>query len=244
MEEFHIDIIGLFCELLSDYDKLRFLSVSTMMHKYKGLITFTNIIYLDKIKNLWYFDQFRAISVGKFDGKLHLPEKATYLRFDSFYDKSLMYYDETTGSLQRCIPDHIKCLHFDDCFNQALTYGPDDQSMIPPNVEGIYFGSYFNQPINNVIPPNTKVIFFGSQFNQPINGCIPNGIITLRFGYSFNQDISDLPVSLVCLVLSYDFKRYTNLEHLVNLKLVYVPNSFNINIIKVGPNCSIECFGF
>jgi hypothetical protein len=57
---------------------------------------------------------------------------------------------------------------------------------------------YDDKPINDEMieeMKNYKKIFFGSNYNQPIDN-LPNTITHLIFGYNFNQSLDNLPSSI------------------------------------------------
>jgi len=56
------------------------------------------------------------------------------------------------------------------------------------------------------MPDSVTHLTFGADFNQPINGCISESVTHLTLGYYFDQNIDELPISIVNISLSSDYK--------------------------------------
>lgn len=86
------------------------------------------------------------------------------------------------------IPTNIIKIVFEKRFNLNI------QSYLHSNIYVIYFGSEFNQEVNN-LPAKLEQLFFGINFNQKVNN-LPLGLKKIFFGYEFNQSVDMLPESL------------------------------------------------
>jgi len=51
---------------------------------------------------------------------------------------------------------------------------------LPTEIEKLYFGRDFNQPLCDKLPSKIKELTFGYYFNQPINN-LPSGLKKLTF---------------------------------------------------------------
>ena len=72
------DIILLICNILSDREKVFFLSILSSLHALKLKLKYHDPVRIDKITNLLYFEQFTNVIIGKcqkiyYDSELIVP---------------------------------------------------------------------------------------------------------------------------------------------------------------------------
>ncbi len=79
----------------------------------------------------------------------------------------------------------------------------------PSNIESIYFGSQFNQPVNN-LPPNLKKLKIGRDFCQSLKN-LPSSIEHIELYNNYNNTIDNLPTNIKYLTLN---KKYPYLDML------------------------------
>jgi len=83
--------------------------------------------------------------------------------------------------------------------------------ILPPSLETLEFGIWFNKPIGpGVLPGTLKKLKFGQQFNQKLSpGVFPDQLETLEFGEKFNKPIAPgvLPNSLTTLIFRGRFNQ-------------------------------------
>ncbi len=185
------DIICFICTILEDYDKLNFLSVSSLTHKLKSKIFFNESISMKKIMNIWYFDRFTNIITNPVD---IYPKCILRLEFGYNFN----------SDIKNCILPNVTHLNFGTYFNQ------DIKDCIPPSITHLTFGYYFNQDIKDCIHLSIKHLNFGYYFNQDIKDNIPPNITHLIFGWNFDQDITNcIPPSVTHLTLSKSYENIT-----------------------------------
>lgn len=141
-----------------------------------------------------------------------LPPNLIYLKFGYHYNQAISIF-----------PKKLEILIFGCCFNQPLPNLPislkhlefDLMSgfnyflTLPPNLEFLKLGYFYNQPIN--LNEKLKHLEFGHghKFNQPI--ILNNDLTFCRFGNSFNQQII-FNSNLTILKLGINFQQ--KLDHL------------------------------
>ena len=215
MDTIILDIIKYICHYASDKDKIQFLSVNQKMHLLKNFVNYWDMIRVEKIQKLWYFDRFINIIVDK---TCTFPKNVKCLTFGWYFNQEI----------KDCIPLSVTHLTFGSNFNQDikdciplsvthLTFGwnfnQDIKDCIPSSVTHLIFGACFNKDIKDCIPSSVTHLTFGGCFNQDIKDCIPSSVTHLTFGYYFNQDFDfcSLP-NLIVLKLSVKYQKYVDIE--------------------------------
>ena len=102
------------------------------------------------------------------------------------------------------LPHGLRCLQFNDPFNQPLQAGS-----IPDTVEVLQFGEWYNQSLEpGHLPTSLTHLVLGYKFNQPLQpGVLPAGLRRLRIGNRYNQPLQpgSLPPQLQQLSLGFDY---------------------------------------
>lgn len=148
------------------------------------------------------------------------------------------------------LPKNLKYLIFGESFNQSIFNSLDsDICHLPGSLEYLNLGGFFDEPIHNshnnsILPPNLKTLIFGTKFNRPVCNLpylkryrgdihyyrefswppppqpdtfisyLPKNLTHLIFGDFFDQSINHpmcLPSTLTHLVLGHYFKSPINL---------------------------------
>lgn len=229
------DIVVYITTFLKDKNIINFLSACSHFHLLKDKITYQDIVNINKIYDLWYYNNFSnvnfkndGIQFEKFpkatkyinacfsvsDEKYikFIPHTVTHLQFDIYevYDPTIRSYIPMFFFTKDSIPKFITHLTFGDSFDE------DIMGCIPNSVTHLTFGRYFNRSIKDCIPNSVTHLTFGSYFNQDIKGCIPNSVTAslthLTFGSYFNQPIKDcipnsVTASLTHLTFGYHFNQ-------------------------------------
>ena len=121
-------------------------------------------------------------------------------------------------SMQCCVnasgvtQEHQCCSLWTSCLLRSLTcvYTQNLTASIPPLLpHNLYFGTDFNQPVDN-LPPNLKHLEFSDSFN-PVKH-LPHGLTHVTFGMKFNCSVDHLPSSLLHLHFGIYFNH--PLDHL------------------------------
>jgi len=120
----------------------------------------------------------------------NLPEGITYINLGNVFNQEI-----------KKMPSTLTFIRFGTNFNQGI-------QNFSRNLRVIILSRYFNQPItdedvNSILPPQLEAIYLGSNFNQPI-GILPKSIKIILFGSCFDQSIDDLPegIKIICFGLS------------------------------------------
>jgi len=102
------------------------------------------------------------------------------------------------------LPPRLESLKFGGYFDQPLLPGT-----FPESLKCLKFGLYFNQVlVQHVFPQGLIELTFGFHFNQPIGqNVLPSSLDYLCFGRCFNQELlaDALPPELRSLILSADY---------------------------------------
>src|SRR5436853_434969 len=128
-----VDIVTIICEYLSDYDKLQFLLVSKNNFNHIKNIYFRDLVCIDKVYGLWYYNNITNILCDKF---MKFPLCITHLTFEWNFNQDI----------KSAIPESVTHLTFGFKFNQDIT------SAIPTSMTHLTFGNNFNQDIKSAIP--------------------------------------------------------------------------------------------
>src|SRR5579872_6228717 len=199
------DVIYNIISFLNNYGKIMFLSVTKNTHILKDRIYYDDVIDIDKILILWYYDRFTNVRTDVIP--LKFPKLITHMVFYPSYGKYVNLKDRIPNSvthltfgyyfnqdIKDCIPNSVTHLTFGAFFNQ------DIKECIPNSVTHLTFGVSFNQDIKEYIPYSVTHLTFGINFNKDIKECIPNSVTHLTFGSKFNKDIKDcIPTSITHL---------------------------------------------
>src|SRR5579872_5207198 len=166
METLIDDIIITIMKFLNDNEKIRFLSLSNNLHNMKNKVHYDEIINIDVIHELSYYDMFTNVRVCKshFKNRTILPNSITHLTFESDVNKDINNY----------LPDTITHLTFGNDFNQ------DIKGCIPNSVTHLTFGWCFNQDIKDCIPDSVTHLILDAYFDHDIKSCIPDSVIYLQ----------------------------------------------------------------
>lgn len=170
------DVILEICKYLGDTEKTQFLSVTKHTDTLKDKIFYDDLIIVDKISQLWYFDKFTKIIVIFDIGKI--PKNIKELYLGNFLDKHI----------NAKIPAIWKNIRSYGVFTKLLT-------MDMPYLTHLYFGTYYNYPIY-FLPQTITHLSFGNQFNEEVE-CIPFTVTHLYFGKNFDKPIRKLPNVIV-----------------------------------------------
>lgn len=145
----------------------------------------------------------------------------------------------------------IDSIFFKKEFNEQLY----DYIEIIKNYKKLIFdsGSYFNQPIKELIGHKTKlqnleIIFFGYSFNQPIHDIDWKNLTNLQeltFGSEFNQKIKGLDDLINLQKLSFGHAFNQSIEelkwkNLINLYVLSFGYSFNKPIDGLFDSCNLR----
>jgi hypothetical protein len=107
------------------------------------------------------------------------------------------------------------------------------------NIKTIFFGSDFNQNVDN-LPDTVKEINFGARFDQKVDN-LPSSVTSLSFGSCFNQSVDHLPQSLENLSFgSYFNNEVNNLPP--SLKSLSFNHSFNKDVNNLPAGITSICF--
>lgn len=183
MKLIYDDIITYICQYLDDKNKIQFLSTTININKLKHKIFFNELVIIDRISQLPYFDRFTEIIIIFDIGKI--PKYIKKLYFGNFIDRHIT----------NKIPLIWRNVKSNSDFNDLI------QRDLPTTLTHMEFGTYFNDKINFRMPSSITHVTFGYCFNQPINICLPEFIIELTCSYYFDCPIYDLPASLICINL-------------------------------------------
>src|SRR5438046_1361923 len=96
------DICISICNYLRNMDKLNFFSVTQNLHSCKSKIKFTDSVFINRITNIWYFDQFtnikannictypKSITTLTIDNiRKRIPDSVTHLTFGYDFDYNI-----------------------------------------------------------------------------------------------------------------------------------------------------------
>jgi len=197
------------CAYLSDKDNIHLSATSKHFLIIKFRILFFTKVHIKDIIRLSYFHHFSNVIMS--DVNESLPKHVTHLTFDRDFNQSinscipdsvthLTFGAEFNQLINGCIPDSVSHLTFGAWFNKKIN------SCIPDSVTHLTFGFYFNKPINSCISDSVTHLTFGYRFNQQINDCIPGSVTHLIFGSNFDQNMDELPVSVINISLSSNYK--------------------------------------
>uniref|UniRef100_A0A6C0C9P1 FNIP repeat-containing protein n=1 Tax=viral metagenome TaxID=1070528 RepID=A0A6C0C9P1_9ZZZZ len=176
------DAIIKICDLLCDYDRLNFLSISTKHDKYKQHIYFDEEVPIKRIIGLSYFNRFRNVFVSCIVNKL--PPDVTHLKLSHGCDENIFDNLPNTvtdlildlrisRNIKGCIPANVKRLRMTDA---VLLNQCDLNGRIPEKVTHLFLGrSNLPVDISNCIPKSVKHL----EINM---GLIPNQNIELHEG--------------------------------------------------------------
>lgn len=200
-----LDIWGYIAKHIKhDHDRCRLMMTCTWISQCE--FWFTEVINIEKILGLEWFDHFRSIYAQK---KYKLPKLVTHLSI--FFNESINDY----------IPPTTIHLYFHDKFNQPIN------GCIPSSVTNLSFYGNFNQPIDKCIPSSVTHLIFQGCYNQYINGYIPSSVTYLSLSSHYERDIINIPSSVTHLkangIPSYIPTSVTHLE--LNNKPDYIPTS-------------------
>lgn len=148
--------------------------------------------------------------------------------------KNVKYIDNL--NLLRNFLINVKRIKFSDKFRKPLTYTDRhglERSLIPDSVTHLFFGIYFNQPLE-FLHNSVTHISLGHCFNQDID-FLPDSIVYLRLGCNFCRSLNNLPESLQYLDVSEItfFCRFNDKEHMITDLIDNPPP--NLKLIKVNP---------
>jgi len=154
--------------------------------------------YLSDKDNIHLSATFKRFSVIKFQilffTEMHIKD---IIHLSYFHQFSNVTMSDTNESL----PKHVTHLTFGENFDQPIN------SCIPDSVTHLTFSVKFNQQINGCISNSVTHLTFGDNFDRPINGCMPDSVTHLTLGYNFDQNIDELPISIINISLSRNYKR-------------------------------------
>ena len=135
------------------------------------------------------------------------------------YSLSVSNFDLTS------IPQTVEHIEFVDEFNQRITW-------LPPNLKYLSFGFNFRHDVNSYhdLPDSIETLIFGYNFNSQIYK-YPTNLKYLEFGRNYSRCITNLPISLVHLVINERFHDKIHLPK--NLKILEFDESteFTGNLI-------------
>jgi len=203
------DIIFEICNHINDKDKIMFLSVCKHCHMLKNNLLYYNVVLIDNISRLWYFNRFTEIIIIFDIGKI--PDQVRKIYYGNFVD----------GHINVKIPIPWKSIKsygsFDDFINKKF----------PSSLTHLFFGTWFNTKISTPIPNTITHIIFCTSYDQPIDkDILPNSLTHIIFGKHFDQTIDNLPKSIITLGLpgkhfNKSIPLLPNLEYL-NLNILYL----------------------
>jgi hypothetical protein len=134
------------------------------------------------------------------------------------------------------IPPHVQEISLGPFFNQSIP-----KNLIPRSTTYINMGSLYNKSIEcKVLPSKLKILFMSSEFNQPlISGSLPADLEELYFGNYYDQAIleNDLPQNLKKIVFGFRFNQKLSKSNLPK-KLEYLElgyNQYNQKITYLSP---------
>lgn len=236
------DIIVYVTNFLNDREKILFLSSTNRVHLLKNKVYYNENVYVDKIKDVPYYDMFTNVSIGDLCHKLpkaivkitfdrafnedingYIPNSVTHITFGSFFNRDikgcipntvthLEFGHSFDQDIKGCIPNSVTHLRFGNKFNQTI------KGNIPTSITHLTINLYFNKFEKECIPNSvTDLIFSSNNFNQNVRDCIPDSVTHLYFDRSPRGDIKDLPTSII---------------------EVWIPRYYSRNI-KVHANCKI-----
>ena len=106
----------------------------------------------------------------------------------------------------------------------------------------IYFGDFFNKPVDEILPDTILLLKFGYHFSQRVEN-LPPHLQSLTFGCKFNQPVYSLPLGLKELVFNEHFNQPVNClpEYLETLTFGML---FNQPVNCLPPNLKYLNFGF
>src|SRR5579872_1016020 len=160
------DIIIYIVSYLKTKKKIKFLSLSRDLHALKDKIYYEDMIDIDKIHNLWYFDKFTNVLIYDTNITYKFPMFVTHIIFGPYYNKNV----------KGLIPNSVTHLTFGEHFNQPIN------DCIPNSVTRLSFSFNFNQSIDNCIPNSVTHLTFGPHYDQSIKDCIPTSVTHLTIG--------------------------------------------------------------
>lgn len=114
------------------------------------------------------------------------------------------------------IPETVETLHLPECYKlqigrnvlgeniKSITigshYGKLNVDMLPPKLESLRFGPWYNHDIKkNIIPNTVTYLYFGKAFNKDLNGILPEnlkGLVIESPNYKYNIRRESIPKSL------------------------------------------------
>jgi len=224
------DLILKITDFLTDRQKINLIATSKIMNKIKHKLTYREIMHVDKIANLSYFNNFESVEISNDENKCpkyakyiyfvasttDVPIFVTNLTFDDYFNKTidnviprtvthLMFGQSFNKSIKDSIPLSITHIIFGFNFNQII------KDSIPESVTHLIFGNFYDKPIEkNDIPSSVTHLMFGSKFNQPIKNIIPSSVTHLKInGFIYNQ-INDIPTTVTHLAFHEYFRRDIN----------------------------------
>ena len=219
---------------LCDREKIKFLSITKRLHLLKNRIYYNELIDVDRIYEVSYYDKFKNIQISGYQiyTGVILPKFITQLTLDTFCGIEDVSGD-IDGPIKRCISNSLTHLTFGRYFNR------DIKGCIPNSVTHLTFGYNFNQNIKDCIPNSVTHLTFGFSFDQNIKDCIPNSVTHLTFDFCFNQYIKDcIPNSVTHLTLGWYFnKDIMNCIPTSVIKLS-IPHHYN-KMIALHDTCKI-----
>lgn len=222
------DAVLYICERLSDYAKIKLSETNKSLSNLKYKFTFYDMILVDKITHLSYFDNFQSVIVNKC---IMIPKKCKNVGIKVYTADDLQMLQKISESkitvthllikrdlndnVCKHIPSTVTHLKFIDGFNAPVrdlpnglthltfigTFNQNIGRLIPASVTHLTFGNNFNQSIEDCIPSSVTHLKFGSAYNKNIGNSISNSVTHLTFGTGFSQDINSLPSSITHLTI-------------------------------------------
>jgi hypothetical protein len=132
-------------------------------------------------------------------------------------NKLFLGYTFNNPILAENLPYNLKILHLDG-YNHAIKI-----ETLPPNLEELIFGNYFNKKIKeNSLPESLKILVFGKGFRQRIEvNVLPTYLEKLVFsgGYWKHLSVDALPRFLKNITISGYHKNIHDIKKLVHLQV-------------------------
>jgi len=193
------DVVLKISEFLTSGEKIRWSATSITMNKLKYKFTYDEFTRSHEIIHLPFYDNFESIILSNIG---HVPPKNV---------KQISFCANTNE-----VPLFVTHLFF----SYPFEYGQPIKKL-PHSVTYLYFGCYFNQPIDNCIPSSVTHLEFGKEFNQSIKNNIPLSVTHLTFDNYFDKLIKDhIPSSVTHLTLGYYFNH--SIKNIVPPSVTYL----------------------
>jgi len=155
-------------------------------------------------------------------------------KYDKYYETHLKCIKKVkihSRKHLKLFKDNLMEITFDNGFNEPI----NNVKQYFSNAKKIFFGYYFNQPIEQLDMPNLQEIYFGNRFDQPIQKINAPKLQKIFFGSSFSNSIEKLNCpNLQEIFFDETYNCSIGNLQFVNLKKIYVHYSYEyINNIKI-----------